>query len=679
MRSGKASPNPPDQSSAPGVRAPEGERALQYYDRFFELSFDLLCIAGFDGYFKLLSPSWAKTLGYSLEELQSRPFVEFVHPDDREATMEEAAKIGEGAITVSFDNRYRTKSGDYRWLYWSAVPDPEQGVILAVARDITERKRVAQELRDAKESAEAANRAKSEFLAQMSHELRTPLNSVIGFADVLLRDRSGSLSEVQKDYLLRVRSNGEHLLELINQVLDLAKIEAGRVEVEAERVDLRELVLTVVGQFEGQLLDRPIELGIEIPPDLDPIRSDAQKLKQILINLVGNAVKFTEKGRIDVRVAVDSTRPSVPVLLEVEDTGIGIPEDAHAAIFETFEQVDHGTSRSFEGTGLGLAICSSLCELLGYGLKLRSRPNEGTTFTVELNPKRGAHPLQIEIEDSPEAAAPAPGPAETRTAEQSPGDDLVFSDKLVLVVDDDPDARMLLTHALHELGCQVLTATSGRHGLRLALEHRPDLITLDLLMPEVTGWDLLDEFRSLPQLRSVPVVVVSAAPGEDARFATGVLEVLAKPVNQAEFRQAVVQALASFRGRVLVVDDSDDDRRLIRSCLEDVGADVVTEASGAEGLARLDGFSPDLVVVDLVMPGMSGAEFIVRLRERPDSRDVPVILVTARDLDRDEFDALSRHTAVVLQKGPQLSRELEELCRRLWSNPAHADSMNVRR
>lgn len=635
-------------------------RALQHYDRFFELSFDLLCVVGFDGYFKLLSPSWERTLGWSLEELLSRPMLDFVHPDDREATTVEAARIAKGAITISFDNRYRTKDGLYRWLYWSAVPDMEQSVSLAVARDITERKRVEEELREAKDSAEAANRAKSEFLARMSHELRTPLNSVIGFSDVLLLGKDGDLSPVQKDYLERVRFNGEHLLGLINQVLDLSRIEAGRVEVESEDIDIGALVLTVAAQFEGQIYDRPIEFELQIPEKLDQISGDAQKLSQILINLFGNAVKFTDEGTVVARVGVDPKRPSVPVFVEVEDTGIGIREDALSSIFETFEQADHGASRSFEGTGLGLAISRSLCDLLGYRLSVRSRPNEGTTFRVDLEPNLEPRPAVIE------AAVPVVVPAQPPEPLEAAMNEFEFSDKLVLVVDDDADARMLLTHALHELGCQVLTATSGSQGMRLAHEHRPDLITLDLLMPEVTGWDLLTKFRAEPNLRRVPVVVVSNAAREDRASAVGALDVLEKPVSREAFREAVIRGLATFQGRVLVVDDSEDDRELVRTYLEDAGAVVATAAGGLEAFERLGEFLPDLLIVDLVMPGMNGAEFIARLRETSGYAEVPVVLVTAKDLDGSELEALSRETAAVIQKGAGLSRELGQLCRRLW-------------
>ncbi len=637
-----------------------GQGVFGQYQKFFELSFDLLCIAGFDGYFKLLSPSWEKTLGFSQEELLSEPFVDFVHPDDREATAAETGKLVEGTITISFDNRYRTKNGEYRWLVWSAVPDPDRNLILAVARDITERKVFEARLRAAKESAEAANRAKSEFLARMSHELRTPLNSVIGFSEVLLSGKGGDLTQVQHDYLRRVRSNGEHLLGLINQVLDLAKVEARKVEVQTELVDLADLVRAVAAQFEGQIRNGEVELAEQIAPQLDPIEVDRRKLSQILFNLVGNAVKFTPKGRITIRVGADENDPHRASFVEVEDTGIGIPDEALATIFERFEQVDAFGSGKIEGTGLGLAISRSLAELLGYRLTVKSDTGIGSKFRIELLPG-------LDLASSGDSAmrrVAAGKPA------REPSPDRDFSDRLVLVVDDDADARMLLTHALHELGCQVLTATSGEQGLRLAREHEPDLITLDLMMPEPDGWELLARFKAEPRLRHIPVVVVSNAAREKADSAIGAAGVLDKPVALEELHRAVIEGFLGSRRRVLIVDDSADDREFMSACMKQLGAVVETTASGHEALSRLASFAPDVVLVDLVMPGMNGAEFISKLREIPACGDLPVILVTAKDLGADELAVLSRATSAVIQKGPDLSDELGDLCRRLWSSGA---------
>lgn len=356
------------------------EQAVRESDLFFDLSLDGFCIAGVDGYFKQLNPAWERMLGFDRSELLGRPFVEFVHPADREATMEETARLAAGEQTILFQNRYEHKAGGYRWILWTAVRgQPDQERIYAIARDITELKRHELDLERAKESAEAASRAKSEFLASMSHELRTPLNAVIGFANVALRD-SELGNRVETDHLERIRNNALHLLTLINQVLDLSRVESGRIELELEDVELGELVRETVSQLSAETERSAVALMVELPSEPVVLRTDAGRLRQILINLVGNALKFTERGRVVVRLRVDGSGRATR--LDVEDTGIGIPEEHMSGIFHAFEQVDQGTARRYEGTGLGLAISRSIAEHLGFRLEVHSRFGAGSTFSL---------------------------------------------------------------------------------------------------------------------------------------------------------------------------------------------------------------------------------------------------------------------------------------------------------
>jgi signal transduction histidine kinase len=270
---------------------------------------------------------------------------------------------------------------------------------LLVARDVERRLRAEEEAKHAKEVAEAASRAKSEFLAMMSHELRTPLNSVIGFSNVLLRNRQGNLRERDLLYLQRIRAGGQHLLSLINEVLDLSKVEAGRMRVERAPVALDTLVEDTIASFEGQIRDRPISLDAEIPPHLTPLMADPAKLLQVLTNLIGNAIKFTERGRVLVRIAADPASRR-PLRIEVIDTGIGIPMNRQAAIFEAFEQADSSTARQFGGTGLGLAVSKSLCDLMGYALDVRSEVGVGSVFSIGLTPAvRGHDEVRRHVED----------------------------------------------------------------------------------------------------------------------------------------------------------------------------------------------------------------------------------------------------------------------------------------
>jgi PAS domain S-box-containing protein len=633
-------------------------RVEKLYRKFIDLSIDLLCIADFNGYFRGISPSWEWITGYSIEELTSRPFIEFVHPDDREGTIRETAGIVEGAVTIDFENRYVCKDGSIRWLYWTAVPDLEEGLIYAVARDMTQRKKWEKELERTKEEAEMASRAKSDFLASMSHELRTPLNSVIGFANVLLADKKNRLHNKQKSYLERIRSNGEHLLELINEVLDLSRIEAGRVEVSYEKVDLKGLIVDVLLQFDPQVADVPTELVPDLPEGEALLATDSRLLRQVLINLVSNAIKFTPNGTVTARLAV--AEDGTPTEIEIADTGIGIPEDKLEVIFESFEQVDCGPARTFQGTGLGLAICRSLCGLLGYQLTVESELGRGSVFRIGL--------VEPDIED----VKPAPSDSQAisremvEQIESAEEEDVSFAEKLVLVIDDDPDSRLILTQSLHELGCQVLTATSARQGMRLAQAHTPDLITLDLLMPDTNGWQVLARFKEDAKLRHIPVVVVSSAASEYRESVIGAAEVLDKPVEAAVLKRALERNLPIDRGRVLVVDDSSDDRELLTSYLSEGDTEVRTAASGNEALEVLDTFVPDLVIVDLLMPGMDGAELIEELRRRDGLREVPVLIVTAKDLDRGELERLSRASSAVVLKGPKLQGDLNEICWKLW-------------
>ena len=347
--------------------------------KFFDLSMDMFCTATFDGHFKLINPAFERTLGFTREELMSRSFVEFVHPDDQEATVDELAALGKGRPALFFENRYRCRDGSYRTLSWTATPGNDE--VYAVARDITEIKHAEDELKRTKDEAEAANRAKSRFLANMSHELRTPLNSVIGFTSVLLKNQGQHVPARELDYLKRIRSNGVQLLTLINDILDLSKIEAGRLDVQLQDVSLGPLVSEVLAEIAGNVDPKKLTLNTVVPADTALLTADRDKLKQVLINLVGNAVKFTERGTVTVSV---TTRAHTPNRIEVADTGIGIPQERLEAIFNPFEQAEDSTTRRFGGTGLGLAISRLLCDAMGFRLSATSEEGVGSIFAIDV-------------------------------------------------------------------------------------------------------------------------------------------------------------------------------------------------------------------------------------------------------------------------------------------------------
>ena len=349
------------------------------FSHFFALSLDLLAIAGFDGYFKLLNRSWVRTLGYPLEELYAKPFIEFVHPEDRERTRREAEALSLGAQTVTFKNRYRCRDGTYRHMEWTAAPSTERSRIYAIARDVTEHERFEEELARGKEAAEAASKAKSLFLAMMSHELRTPLNSVIGFSDLLLRQ--GQLQTVERDYAERILRNGRGLLQLIDSILDLSSIEAGRTELSPEAVDLVALARETAAGLPIPPAGGAVELRLDLPSGPVPRTTDPQRLGQILTNLLVNGLKFTERGSVTLHLG---TGPGGSAVFEVRDTGPGIPPEGLEEVFEPFHQLDQSRARRAGGSGLGLAVARLLADNLGYPLEVESEVGRGTTFRLTL-------------------------------------------------------------------------------------------------------------------------------------------------------------------------------------------------------------------------------------------------------------------------------------------------------
>jgi PAS domain S-box-containing protein len=550
-------------------------------------------------------------------------------------------------------------------------------------RDVTRRIRAEEALRMAKDEAEAANRAKSQFLANMSHELRTPLNSVIGFANVLLKNRRGNLADQDLGFLDRILVNGRHLLALINEVLDLAKIEAGKMELTLEPVDLGRLARETAEQLEGQAREKRVRLDYDIPDEPVTIETDLARLRQVLINLVGNAIKFSEEGRVTLRLELDAS--GAPIALAVQDTGIGIAGDRLDAIFEAFEQAEGSTSRQFGGTGLGLTLSRSLCLLLGFDLEVESTLGEGSTFSIVMPRARrldGPAPDSAEFGDAAsrqeggerskpgdsgreevEAAAVAVGGAAlARRPERR--------DLRVLVVDDDEQSRLVLSHLLHDFGCSVALAESAAAGLASAHEHRPDLITLDLVMPDMDGWAMLDALKKSPELRDIPVVVVSGVDGGDYGRLLGAVDVIHKPVEREDLLRVLWRGLVRRQGgRVLVVEDDEDTRALLHEHLAAAGLAVTSAANGAEALEAVDREAPDAILLDLIMPAMDGLTFLRALREHPYHEGIPVVVLTAKDLEAEEQAYLDQAASSVIRKGDGVESELRRVLSRILPIP----------
>ena len=407
--------------------------------------------------------------------------------------------------------------------------------------------------------------------------------------------------------------------------------------------------------------DRPVELAAELPAGLTPLLTDADKLKQVLINLIGNALKFTERGRVTVRVVAEPLTHRA-VRIEVSDTGIGIPREKLGAIFDAFQQAEAGTARKYGGTGLGLTISQALCQLMGYVIEVTSQVGEGSTFSVRLT---RTPELAAGVTATALPPPPAPVPTETTAA---------LKNKLVLVIDDELDSRTLLAHVIGEFGCQVIAANSGEQGLHMAREFHPHLITVDLMMPLVDGWEVVRALKADPQLHDIPVVVVSVVAGENRGHILGAVDVLQKPVAREDLLAVLQRNLAPAQARILVVDDEEDARRLLVSELEDTAAEIRTAANGREALEVMQDFVPDLILLDLTMPVMDGTAFLNVIRATPRYERVAVVVITARELTAEEGARLRQQTQQVLKKGEvfanDLKRWLADALQRAGHSPA---------
>jgi PAS domain S-box-containing protein len=467
----------------------ESASSREELDRYFDLSVDMLCILGFDGYFKRLNPAWEKTLGYSIEELLKIPRIELVHPEDRAATINEIRSLRAGRNTIWFENRYRRKDGTYVWLSWSATAVPDKQQMYAVARDVTALKSTEAALRTAKEEAECSSRFKDQFLSTMSHELRTPLNAVVGFSELLMDDKHGPLTERQQRYVKHIRTGGFHLLKLINDILDLSKIEAGRLQLSTLTLDVSECFKDVVESLCPLAENK--KLTIRQGETDFTVTADETRFKQVLMNLLGNAIKFTpEKGLIQ----LDAYAQGDFVRIDVRDSGPGIPPGEEQRIFEAFYRTQQW-GNTVEGSGLGLAITRRLVELQGGQISVETRPNEGCCFSFTL-PKGLISPATAQ----PRSSAP------THAAPIS----VLKSDGYVLIVEDDGATREFLRDFLTKHGLNaraVATVPEARRALSLM---PPDLVVLDLILPGESGMQMLKELRNDDRDRDIPVLILTS-------------------------------------------------------------------------------------------------------------------------------------------------------------------------
>jgi PAS domain S-box-containing protein len=751
---------------------------LETGNRFMDLSVDMFCVAGFDGFFKNLNPSWHRILGFTTEELLQKPYVEFIHPDNRQATVAEIGRLKNGEADLHFENRYLCKDGSYKWLSWNAVSVSERRVIYAVAHDITERKRAEELLqqseerhrklfennphptwvfdretlrflavnaaavrkygyskeeflamtlkdirppedvpvlleslsaiRDGNESdgiwrhrrkdgtvidveitsyalnfagreaevmvavdvtqrkldeaekreymdslaatnqelglrnreVERATKLKSKFLASMSHELRTPLNAIVGFSDLLDEQTAGQLNDKQKRFVNHIRQGSAHLLQLINDILDLSKIEAGQVELRCEGFQIKDVLPEVLSTIRPLAMAKNIQIEQKIESD-QHVYADRVRFKQILYNLLSNAVKFTPKaGRIDIDCHGDGNS----VCISVTDTGVGIRAEDQAVIFEEFRQVEGPAGTTQEGTGLGLAITKRLVEQQGGGISLESVFGKGSRFTFTLPAgSRGA---------------------ETPLVNEPPSPSIVIGEgrekPLILVVDDEVPARELIASYL-ESEYRIVMAESGAEVVQKARHLRPDAITLDVLLPGGNGFETLVALQKTPETANIPIIIVSIVDQKQVGFALGAADYLVKPIRKPVLLETIrkhVPLQTDDDASILLVDDDPKTLELLEETLRSAGYETQSVQSGARALEVLSSKLVSAVLLDLLMPGMDGFEVIRHVRQEAALKDLPIFVMTAKSLTQDESALLSRETQALFQKNGSWQQQL---------------------
>ena len=584
------------------------------------------------------NPAFEALYGYTQEEVVGRNLDELISTSSTrsEAVAMTQHVLKEGALRSI--GRRRRKDGTLVDVEVAGVPVLVEGKLVGLMglyHDISE-------LTAARQSAEEANSAKSRFLANMSHELRTPLNAIIGYSE-MVEEEVADLGHAQLvPDLQKIQSAGKHLLALINDILDLSKIEAGKTELFLEDFDVGALVRDVATTILPLVEKNGNRLVVDARAE-GPLRGDLTKLRQMLLNLLSNASKFTERGSI----TLASERLGDFLEFRVTDSGIGMTPEQMARLFEAFSQAEASTSRKYGGTGLGLAITRQFARMMGGDVTVASEAGAGSTFTIRIP----AGPREV----PPEPAGPEPGIA------------------TVLVIDDNAEARDLLRRVLTGDGYRVVEAAGGEAGLALARSVRPDLITLDVLMPAMDGWGVLTALKADPALAGIPVVMLSVLEDQNLGLALGASEYLTKPIDRDRLRQVLARYRKDAPGDVLVVEDDPATRELLRRILEAEGWTVREAENGRAGLTVLDRESPALILLDLMMPVMDGCRFAAELRTREAHRETPVIVITAKDLTAEDRRALNGDVQSVFRKGA-FSRDdlLREIHHQLDAAPRRA-------
>jgi PAS domain S-box-containing protein len=615
--------------------------------------------------------------GRTRDELIGAPFKGcFTEPDRAEAGINRV--LLEGRVS-NYELTARARDGTLTVVSYNASTfhdrDRRLQGVFASARDMTELKRYEQTLQQTNAELAEASRMKSEFLANMSHELRTPLNAIIGFSELLKDGLVGPLSEQQRTFIGDIFSSGNHLLSLINDILDLSKVEAGKMELDLEPVPVVSLFANSMSIIREKAAERNIHLELVAGSELGDIQVDVRKVKQILYNLLSNAVRFSNKdGRVVMRATrvgrgdvgqLSGERPGRSfgardsefaefLRISVSDDGIGISEDGLKRLFQPFTQIDTGLDRKFEGTGLGLAMVKLLAELHGGTVAMESAEGAGSVITVWL-------PARAPLEGTPPPAratgTPALDTGGPRTA---------------LVVEDDVRSAELIRLQLEAEGFTVLRAATAEEALVVALQQPLSLITLDIMLPDMDGWEFLARIKDTPELRRIPVVIISIVADPTKGFSLGAAAVMQKPIS----RQELIDSLADIgmqpliEGdslKILIVDDDPASVEFVATCVIGMASTVLKAYSGSEAVDIALRELPDVIVLDLMMPDMSGFDVVALLCGQPETARIPTLVVTSRQVNAEERSRLNGYVTAIMAKGAfspgQLTNEIRRAMR----------------
>ena len=645
-------------SIALGIQRKQDELALRASQArkaaILETSLD--CIVTIDHEARIIEFNLAaeRTFGYTQQDVVGRPMPELLIPpefrEQHHRGMAHYLATGESNVLGKRVELRGMRSDGSEFpieLAINRIPLGGPGMFTATLRDITARKQAEQDLLQAKEAAEHANHAKSSFLANMSHELRTPLNAIIGYSEMLQEEAEEIGASRFKNDLQRIHGAGRHLLNLISDILDLSKIEAGRMDLYKETFDVEALVNDVavtVGSLVGQ---NGNALHVNIAPGLGEMQSDATKVRQCLLNLLSNAAKFTEQGSVTLEASVEPDSGPGWIRFTVTDTGIGIKPNSLDRLFQPFSQLDHSTSRKFGGTGLGLALTRRFCQMLGGDVSVESAAGTGSRFTIRL-PRVTPGDQSESVEFAPNLDSRGPDKA------------------TVLVIDDDPSARDLMRRYLNREGIYAVIAGTGEEGLRLAREIRPVLITLDVMMPGMDGWAVLQALKADPELCKIPVIMATILGDRGLGYALGAAEYLIKPITRDKLAEVLGRYSCNPTPcQVLLVEDDLDSREVLTAMLRGEGWQVNVASDGLEALASIEKKVPNLILLDLMMPNMDGFEFAFEVRKREHWRGIPIVVVTAKDLTAQDRARLNGHVERIINKGAlgreALLREVRQL------------------